>query len=367
MTSAERSTLPLPPGLPLEVSLYLDLVRFVAALAVFVSHFGLQRLSGGFLWQLGAYGHQAVAVFFVLSGFVIAYAADTREATARSYAVSRLARLYSVVVPAVLLTPLLDAIGSALRPDLYAGWGYTEDLSFWRFFSALSFTNQVWTLNVHQGSNASYWSMGYEVPYYVLFGLATYLPGRWRWPAVALAAAAFGPSILSAMPVWLIGVATYRLSRRGALTPRAGPAVFALAVVAWVSYELLVWKLGRPLLTPTGLMRRRELIQDLIVGLCFSGSLLGLNAAPDKLGGWLRRWQMPVRWLAGATFTLYLLHEPLAQCLLSLMPWAPTDPRGRSCVFFGTLGLVFALAAVTERRKDIWRDAFNRLLRRGSA
>ncbi len=357
------------PALPLEVSLYLDLVRFAAAMAVFVAHFGLHRLSGGFLWQLGAYGHQAVTVFFVLSGFVIAYATDThgttahgktaRETTARQYTVSRLARLYSVVLPAVLLTPLLDALGSTLRPEVYVGWGYTQDLSFWRFFSALTFTNQVWTLNVLQGSNASYWSMGYEVPYYALFGLATYVPGRWRWPAVLMAAAAFGPSILSALPIWLLGVAAYRVSRRRYLTARAGVVLFVLSALGWVTYELLVWKLGRPLLTPTDLIRRRELIQDAIVGLCFAGSLLGVAAAPDLLCGWLRRWQAPVRWLAGATFTLYLLHEPLAQCLLALLPWPVSDPYSRASVFFGSLMLVFMLAAVTERRKDVWRAAFN--------
>jgi peptidoglycan/LPS O-acetylase OafA/YrhL len=364
MASGERdAAVPMPAQtLPLEVSIYLDLMRFVAALAVFVSHFGLQRLSGGFLWQLGVYGHEAVTVFFVLSGFVIAYTAATRETSSRSYVVSRMARLYSVVVPAVLLTPLLDAIGSTLQPALYTmAWGYAQDLSFWRFFSALTFTNQVWTLNVLQGSNASYWSMGYEVPYYVLFGLATYVPGRWRWPAVLLAAAIYGPSILSALPTWLLGVATWRLSRRQLLSPRGGVMLFAAAALTWALYELVAWKVGRPLLAGNSWFRRRELIQDTIVGLSFAGTLLGLCAAAGPLGRGLLRWQTPIRWLAGATFTLYLLHEPVAQCLLALMPWQPADPRSRLGVFLGTLVVIFMLAAVTERRKDAWRRGITAL------
>ena len=46
----------------------------------------------------------AVGVFFVLSGFVIGYAVHEREKDARSYFVGRAARVYSVAVPALVLT-----------------------------------------------------------------------------------------------------------------------------------------------------------------------------------------------------------------------------------------------------------------------
>ena len=75
-----------------EVSIYLDAVRFLAAFFVFLDHFALGRISGGFLWQLRPLGDEAVTVFFVLSGFVIAYVTDTREKTAPAYVVSRVAR-----------------------------------------------------------------------------------------------------------------------------------------------------------------------------------------------------------------------------------------------------------------------------------
>ena len=62
-----------------ELSVYLDVLRLSAALTVFVSHLSWIQISGGFLWQLQFLGHDAVMVFFVLSGFVIQYAADTKE------------------------------------------------------------------------------------------------------------------------------------------------------------------------------------------------------------------------------------------------------------------------------------------------
>jgi hypothetical protein len=45
------------------------------ALVVFMGHLSWKRISGGFLWQFQPLGHDAVMVFFVLSGFVIQYAA----------------------------------------------------------------------------------------------------------------------------------------------------------------------------------------------------------------------------------------------------------------------------------------------------
>jgi hypothetical protein len=62
-----------------ELSAYLGLLRFSAAVAVFFSHIGWTILTGGFLWQLQFIGADAVIVFFVLSGFMIQYAADTKE------------------------------------------------------------------------------------------------------------------------------------------------------------------------------------------------------------------------------------------------------------------------------------------------
>ena len=71
------------------------------------------------LWRLGNLGNDAVMVFFVLSGFVIAYVADKKERTPRDYFVSRFARLYSVVVPALLLTAIADFLGSHIDYNVY--------------------------------------------------------------------------------------------------------------------------------------------------------------------------------------------------------------------------------------------------------
>ena len=82
------------------LSFYLDGLRFGAAFTVFLAHYSVQRISGGFFWPSFAYGHTAVLVFFVLSGFVIAWVTETRERSLEDYILSRAARLYSVIIPA---------------------------------------------------------------------------------------------------------------------------------------------------------------------------------------------------------------------------------------------------------------------------
>ncbi len=54
-------------------SLYLDVIRFSAAMVVFLSHTASSSLTDEFLWQFKDYSQTAVMIFFVLSGYVIAF------------------------------------------------------------------------------------------------------------------------------------------------------------------------------------------------------------------------------------------------------------------------------------------------------
>ena len=92
------------------LSLYLDVLRFGAAFTVFLAHYSVQRISGGFFWPSFAYGHTAVLVFFVLSGFVIAWVTETRERGLEDYVLSRAARLYSVIIPAFIITAAVNSL-----------------------------------------------------------------------------------------------------------------------------------------------------------------------------------------------------------------------------------------------------------------
>ena len=85
-----------------------------------------------------------------LSGFVITYAAEERERSAQTFAINRMARIYSVALPALILTFVLDEIGRSMNPDAYSGWMvYVPDHIPWQFLNSVFFTNEVWYKSCH--------------------------------------------------------------------------------------------------------------------------------------------------------------------------------------------------------------------------
>jgi peptidoglycan/LPS O-acetylase OafA/YrhL len=339
----------------IELSLYLDAIRFSAAMVVFLGHLSGQRMTGGFLWQFGGFMDNAVISFFVLSGFVIAYAADQRERTAKSYATSRFVRIYSVVVPALLLTFLLDAIGRELKPQLYnATWGYVGSHRIDQFLSSLSFTGQMWYGDVLPGSALPFWSLDYEVWYYVVFGLALFAPKKWRWVAASVPLLLAGPKIALLFPLWLLGAATYRVCRDSPRSEMTGAALWTGSIAVFVVYTYAL-RHGCLPFTPKGTADRY------VVAIIFATNLLGVRSLLP-LFSFLRTFSRPIRWCAGVTFTLYLIHLPVAQFLSTLTPFPPASPISRIFVIGGTLIVVFVIGALTERKKDVLRRALLRLL-----
>ena len=102
--------------MPHHLSLYLDAVRFAAALVVVFSHAWLVLFPG---YPLHWPGPAAVIVFFVLSGFVMAYVTDRRDRSQADYALDRLSRLWSVALPAlgfgIVLGPYVSQSGVSCR------------------------------------------------------------------------------------------------------------------------------------------------------------------------------------------------------------------------------------------------------------
>jgi peptidoglycan/LPS O-acetylase OafA/YrhL len=110
-------------------SLYLDLVRAVAALLVFLAHGGLPMFSEN-QGCLRPFGHEMVVIFFVLSGFVIAYAVSKSQDSWRAFGADRLSRLYSVILPALLLTAALDFFTRHFDPHIYASEVRSDHYAF---------------------------------------------------------------------------------------------------------------------------------------------------------------------------------------------------------------------------------------------
>jgi len=349
------------------LSLYLDLLRFASALVVLLSHLSFMRASGGVLWQLRSVASDAVAFFFVLSGFVIAHVIASREQRAYDYALARLARMLSVALPAVLLTLVLDTLGRALAPAAYQGpgWPFQSGEPVWQYLGALVFASRFWLLDLGFGSNFPYWSLCFEVWYYALFGLFVFAPRRWRWPAVAALGLVVGPSILSLLPVWLLGVGAHRLSRSGRIGRRGGWLLWLGSSAGLLAYSVFVAAEGRLSGPLFAAMNTPDFVDFYLVGGLAALHVLGFAAlAPGSaMEAALGRIAGPLRWCAGASFSLYCFHAPILLFLATFLP-LPAAPLARWAILLPLLlALIFALAAVTERRKAGWRRLLDRGLR----
>jgi peptidoglycan/LPS O-acetylase OafA/YrhL len=329
-------------------------------LIVFLGHTSGQRMTGGFLWPIAPFMSEAVTIFFVLSGYVIAYVYDQKERSASTFIVSRAARIYSVALPALILTFSLDSVGRSISPPVYnASWGYHSDHQIWQFIANVLFVNRLWFNDVTPGSNLPFWSLGYEVWYYIIFGMCVFLTGRRRIVAVVSGLVLVGPQIVAMLPIWLAGVGCYRLSRASRIGPGAGAALYIGCLAGWVGYEIWSVRHGRLIDLVSPILGRPELVQDYLVAALFAGHLLGFNAisrtftVPDRVA-------KPVRWVAGATFSLYLFHLPITQILTALSPWPLSSTPNRVLLFGGTLVIAFALAELTERKKELWRVGLSR-------
>jgi peptidoglycan/LPS O-acetylase OafA/YrhL len=165
------------------------------------------------LFALTRLGREAVVVFFVLSGFLVGGRAlrdlAERRFDGRRYAADRASRLYAVLLPALCLTAVCDAVRG--------GWSNVDN-GMAVFVGNLLFLQDV-TTTVY-GSNGPLWSLAFEAWYYALFGIGVRAAadvrdgrlGRAALAAILLAVALAwlghrNPRIVMMFPLWLGGAA----------------------------------------------------------------------------------------------------------------------------------------------------------------
>lgn len=342
-------------------SIYLDLVRFLAACLVVVYHSN-SRLIVETPLPFSQYGHSAVIIFFVLSGYVIAFAADTKERNAKLFWASRLSRVLSLAVPAVLLTPLLDLIGESLAPALYAG-NTTHGLAWLRMLSSLLFMNEIWSVSIMSFSNIAYWSLNYEVWYYVLFSIFVFCsPGR-RWLWIACVAALIGPKILLLSPIWYVGVLLYYWRAAEKM-----PEWFAWLCVAasfglFYAFEQsrIADQVSGQLKILIGTQLHRELafskwfLTDYLLTLIVGLNFFGMQRIARRYQSAALLLEKPIRATAAYTFSIYLLHQPLIYFWAALIDLPATGYARYAAVMAAVFASIVLIGSMTERRRFVLR------------
>lgn len=222
-------------------------------------------------------------------------------------------------MPAVILTLALDYVGSVISPS-YPWYSnlHPQLLPTWLPF-ALSFTNDIWGTYVPIGTNTPYWSLCFEVWYYILFGCALFAPRRWAIFGCLAMAVFLGPGIIILFPVWLAGAATYRIIGRIGRTRESvgwglllGSTILLVALFYWfIAGHDITFEQANSTFAGQASWPRRY-----IVGVLFILHLVGLRLVEHRLAALLHWCENPIRWMAGMTFSLYLYHLPLLTFLV---------------------------------------------------
>lgn len=307
-------------------STYLDVLRFMAACLVVIYHSKIPLVTQEWI-PFSGYGHEAVIIFFVLSGYVIAYVFDAKERAPIAYWSSRLARIYSLAIPAVLLTIILDSIGERLAPQFYEG-KTTHDYWYIRLTSSWFFMNEAW-VSIMSFSNVPYWSLCYEMWYYVLFSLYVHLNGRRRTVLIIVVCILVGPKILLLLPLWVLGVVIYRWKAPYLLPVWVGWVLFLLSLILFGLYShfRLTNVLSDWLLQIIGEHWHKQLafskffIGDYLLGAIIFINFIGARRITDSLSGSMLKGSGIIRRISDFTFSLYILHQPLLLFWASLINW----------------------------------------------
>lgn len=355
-------------------SLWLDALRAAAALTVLFGHLAHIRFTGGdwFVLREINIASDAVIVFFVLSGVVIAYAAGRDGALGR-FAFNRLTRVWSVVIPALLLTLALDAVGTRIDLAAYPE-GYYEPHPAWEMlWRGLTFTSEwqgALSDRLRLGTNGPLWSLSYEVAFYGLFAIAVFLKGPLRIVLLALAALLVGLPILALLPAWALGVAVWHLAGRGA--PMPAPRAWALAVGAPVMLAVMkaaglsdllntvTIRALDPISHHALLAYSDEVLWNSIIALFIAAHLVGVRHLAERHPVRAEsRAARGIRWAAGMSFSLYVVHYPVLHLLDATLP---DSLPGHDLLMLGLTLLVAAgFAALFERPLPQFRRAVRQL------
>ncbi len=334
--------------MPPITSFLLDALRVVAALIVFFGH-----ISQWWFYPEGVVSdrasHDAVTLFFVLSGYLIAFSIKGhRRRTATDYALARLSRLYSVVAPAVILTALLLLIGMQTHNAFYQ-W-LTRGHDGLRLLFAACFLQELWFLSASPPTNAPLWSLGFEFWYYALFGVWIY--GRHCRAGRCLLAGLLlfvGPKILLLFPVWVMGATALFAGQRVRLSPGRAMLGLIFSITLLLLLFATSWRGPFPLFQHP-LFGAGWFLSDYCFGALYSIVLFFFDAAflNRSIPAALARW---TKVGADMSFSLYLYHFPLLVFAAALVPFdhhSGTQTLGvAACVFAATL----LLSRITEARR----------------
>jgi peptidoglycan/LPS O-acetylase OafA/YrhL len=347
----------------------ISLLRGLAALQVAAAHLraevfpGLRDIaSPPVFYQILAFAtgfaHQAVVVFFLISGWLVGgsllnrierTAATPGSATShaaplwRDYAIDRVTRLWTVLVPALCLILLVGIMTDAVDP-------LRTDASPANEFAATTFAGNLLGLQTviveNFGGNYALWSLANETWYYIQFPLLLIVftgSSRLRQLVAATLLVVLGTALPLPITVyfalWLLGAAFSRIR----IDCGTGARIMLVTVAAACSIYFRIRGSNDDL-------KLESFPQDLVISLPLLALLSSLQAPLATQSFPMRVIVRGVHVLSEFSFTLYVTHIPVIRLLRHfglqtygrdrLSPQVPLD----YAIYAGMLALLLAAA-----------------------
>jgi len=307
--------------------IHLDFMRGIAALLVMVGHLRSYLFvefsdldSPGIVekafYFVTGFGYISVMVFFVLSGFFITKSivgmVERGSWSWRNYLIRRLSRLWTVLIPALVLTLFWDKLGIILTDSGYYTGEFFEgyargpstedggvDLSWGAFAGNAFFLGGIET--ALYGSNLPLWSLAYEFWYYILFPLA-FIPfavkGSTSYKLISLVLCAvliwWLPSYLISLGlVWLFGSLVCKLHQKEACQEFFGKPIVVILTTGLFLASVIAARIHPGLIT------------YLIVGLFTGTFVLSMTSVKIRCSFY----ESASTFFANMSYTLYLVHD----------------------------------------------------------
>lgn len=299
-------------------SLLISALRGLAALQVAAAHLraeiypGLRTLEDPSLAYMGlafitGFAHQAVVVFFLISGWLVGGSLMNRLGKPQAlahYAIDRFTRLWTVLLPTLLLSLGVGLVMGAAAPG-------PIDFNPANEFSATALAGNLLglqTMTVPEfGGNYPLWSLAHETWYYIQFPLLLLViagGGALRRAAAAAALilllATLRDMISLYFAVWLLGAAFSRIRIDCGKTFQALLLVVTLAL--FVYYRL---RGSNDDLVPA------SFVQDVICSIPFLLLLASFQQPVDTQAPAYVRANRVAVFFSEFSFSLYVVHIPV--------------------------------------------------------
>lgn len=345
----------------------LDTIRWLSAFMVAFGHaLGLvisKDLSSPMVkiaYYVSDLRHPCVILFFVLSGYLVGGGVLRRSdrIDIKKYWIARFSRIYIVLIPAIILTILLDGIAFYInsKSPVYSSVYPSGVLGGTPLFDRYNLWNAIATIlsleNVVGdpiGSAAPLWSLGYEWIFYFTFpALIVATNGFGKIVRYAVFAAALAGLIVLGRAyfavffcIWIAGACAGYLSDKQVTPPLLQRAALALSVITFLATPLIPQRIADPAL-----------------GILFSIYLSAFNPSTEK-GLNLRIDKS----LSAFSYSLYVTHLPVMVFtifILSQYFGMPSSGLHVSLISTALLialmifsaGIAYAFGNIFERRTD---------------